>query len=150
MRWQEGRNHNKIKSHNRWVDDLQTGEQLYHRSPPTRVKVLSPTSGFTTWDPATGGGITRESDFEGQWDLIVGLQQDWRKERFHSWRAHTQQCVHQDPGEGAVTPQETEPDILATVGRSPAEVWGVVVVVVVAHRGDKDTGSRSSGKYSVA
>ncbi|XP_032458652.1 ras-related protein Rab-31 isoform X5 [Phocoena sinus] len=46
MRRQEGRNHNKSKSHNCWMGDSQTGEHLYHRSPPTGVKVLSPTSGF--------------------------------------------------------------------------------------------------------
>ena len=26
-----------------------------------------------------GLGILRESDFEGQWDLVAGLLQDWRK-----------------------------------------------------------------------
>ena len=49
VRWQEGCNHSKIKSHNCCVGDSQTGEHLYHRSPPTGVKVLSPTSGFATW-----------------------------------------------------------------------------------------------------
>ena len=53
--------------------------------------------------------------------------------------------MHRDPGEGAVTPGDTEPDLPATVGGSPAEA-GVAVV----HREDKDTGSRSSGKYSLA
>ena len=48
MRRYEGHNHNKIKSHNHWVGDSQTGEQLYHKSPPTGVKALSPTSGFPT------------------------------------------------------------------------------------------------------
>ena len=38
---------------------------------------------------ATGGGIPRESDFEGYRDLIGGLRQDWGKQRLHSWRAHT-------------------------------------------------------------
>ena len=52
--------------------------------------------------------------------------------------------MHWDPGEGAVTPGETEPDLPARVGGSPAEA-GVAVV----YRGDKDTGSRSSGKYSL-
>ena len=32
--------------------------------------------------------------------------------------------MHQDPGEGAVTPGETEPDLPASVGGSPAEVVG--------------------------
>ena len=34
--------------------DSQTGDQLYHRSPPTVVKVLSPTSGFPTWGSGNG------------------------------------------------------------------------------------------------
>ena len=42
MRRQEGRNHNKIKSHNCWVGDSQTGKHLYHRSPPTGANVLTP------------------------------------------------------------------------------------------------------------
>ena len=42
-------------------------------------------------------------------------------------------------------PQETEADLPASVGGSPAESGAAV-----AHRGDKDTGSRSSGKYSLA
>ena len=54
MRWQEGCNHNKIKSHNCWVGDSQTGEHLYHRSPPIAVKALSPTSGFPTWGSGNG------------------------------------------------------------------------------------------------
>ena len=44
---------------------------------------------------------------------------------------------------------ETEPDLPASVGGSPAEPgwgWGVAV----AHRGEKDTGSRIPVKYSLA
>ena len=66
VRQQEGRNHNKIKSHNRQVGDSQTGEQLYHRSPPTAVKVLSPTSGFPTWGSGQDqilGPILQEEEF---------------------------------------------------------------------------------------
>ena len=92
-----------------------------------------------------GGGIPRESDFEGYWDLIAGLRQNWEKQRLHSWRAHTKYCAHRDPGEGTVTPGDTEPDLPVCVGGSPAEAE-----VAVAHRGDKDTGSGSSGKYSLA
>ena len=54
MRQQEGHNQSKIKSHNLWVGDSQTGEHLYHTSPPTGVKVLSPTSGFPTWGSGNG------------------------------------------------------------------------------------------------
>ena len=124
MRRQEGHNHNKIKSHNCWVGDSQTGEHLQHRSPPTGVKVLSPTSGFPNWGSAMGGGIPKETDFEGQRDLIAGLRQDWGKQRLHSWRAHTKQCAHWDPGEKAATPQKTEPDLPASVGGSLAEAGG--------------------------
>ena len=42
-----------------------------------------------------------------------------------------------------MTPGETELDLPADVGGSPAEVGGVAV----SHREHKDTGSRSSGKY---
>ena len=49
-----GAQSHKIKSHNHWVGDSQTGEQLYHRSPPTGVKVLSRMSGFPTWGSSNG------------------------------------------------------------------------------------------------
>ena len=44
--------------------------------------------------------------------------------RLHSSRAHIKWCAHRDPGEGAVTPGETEPDLPASVGGSPAEAVG--------------------------
>ena len=124
VRRQEGCNHSKIKSHNCCVGDSQTGQHLYHRSSPTGVKVLSPHQVSQPGGLATGGGIPRESDFEGYWDLTAGLRQDWGKKRLHSWRAHTKQCAHQDPKEGAVTPGKTEPDLPASVEGSPAEAGG--------------------------
>ena len=39
------------------------------------MKVLGP------GDPAKGLEIPRESDFEGQWDLITALMQAWGKQR---------------------------------------------------------------------
>ena len=54
MRWYEGHNHSKVKSQNWWVGDSQTAEHLYHRSPPTGMKVVSPTSGFPTWRSGNG------------------------------------------------------------------------------------------------
>ena len=78
MRRQEGRNQSKIKSHNWWVGDSQTGKHLYRRSAPTGVKVLSPTSDFPTW----GSGNERRNsytEFEAYWKLIAG--QDWGKQR---------------------------------------------------------------------
>ena len=58
---------------------------------------------------------------------------------------HTQGSVRIGTlGEGAVTPQETEPDLPAGVGGSPAEAGGGC-----GSPRDKDTGSRSSGKNSL-
>ena len=59
-----------------------------------------------------GAGISRESDFEGQWDLITGLSQNCGKQRLHSWRAHKVFCSP-GPREGVVIPQETEPHLSA-------------------------------------
>ena len=68
-----------------------------------------------------GLGIPRQSDFEGQQDLITELPQDWRKETLGR---HKQNLVcTRTQGKGAVTPQETEPDLLLSVWGSPAEVW---------------------------
>ena len=120
MRRQERCNHNKIKSHNYWVGNSQTGEQLYHRSPPTGVKVLSPTSVFPTWGSGNGRRNSQRIDFEVQRDLIPGLQKNWGKQRLHSWRAQSNVRTRTQ-GEGAVTPQETESDLPASVGGSPAE-----------------------------
>ena len=47
-----------------------------------------------------------------------------------------------------MTPGETEPDLPASVGGSPAEAAGGESAV--AHHGDKDTDRRSSEKYSLA
>ena len=46
-----------------------------------------------------GLGIPRESDLEGQRDLIVRLLQGWGKQRLQSWRAQTKPGVHQDSEE---------------------------------------------------
>ena len=41
-------------------------------------------------------GVSRESDPEGQWDLIKGLSQDWGKQKLQSWRSQTKYCILQD------------------------------------------------------
>ena len=47
------------------------------------------------------------------------LAQDWETD---SGRAQ-QNLVHQDPGTGAVTPQEMVPDLPVSTQESPAEAW---------------------------
>ena len=65
--------------------------------------------------------ILRESDTEVQQNLIMGLQQDWGKQRFHSWKTQNLVCT-KIQGKGAVTPQRPESDISASsVGGSPVE-----------------------------
>ena len=72
---------------------------------------------------AQGLGIPRDSDFEGQHDLITGLPQDWDKQKLHSWRAQTKFCSYQDPGERSSDPTETEPGQPASVGGPFVEAW---------------------------
>ena len=51
-----------------------------------------------------GLGIPWESDLEDQWDLIIGLPEDWEKQRLQSWRVRTKFCTHQDPEERSSDP----------------------------------------------
>ena len=57
---------------------------------------------------------------------------------------HKVVCAYAPRGRSS-DPTETEPNLPASVGGSPAGVG-----VAVSHCEDKDTGSRSSGKYSLA
>lgn len=79
-------------------------------------------------DPTKGLGIPRESDLESQWDLIIGLLQDWGKQT--SLLEGAVSCALR-PREGAVTHrrldqkylQVEESPVEACVGRgSPQEV----------------------------
>ena len=90
------------------------------------MKVLKTTSGFPAWDLTKGLGIPRES--EGQRGLIIGLPQDWGKQRLQSWRAQIKSCMHQDPEERSSDPtaepvQETKPKLCASVEGFPVEAW---------------------------
>ena len=79
-------------------------KKKYQRSSLSVVKVLSPRQASQPGDLTNGWGIPRESDLEGQQDLIIGLPQDWEKQRSYCWRAQTKSCVHQDPGERSSDP----------------------------------------------
>ena len=76
-----------------------TGE-LYAIPTVVGNKVTEPgiTKNMTTlnWKYYTGVGSPEIKD---QWDLIIGLPQDWGRQRLHSWRAQTKRYMHQDPGE---------------------------------------------------
>ena len=73
-------------------------------------------------------GIPKDSDCEGQWDLITGLPHDMG-EIDSSLGAHKQNLAYtKTQGKGAVTPQETEPDLPAGVGEAwinSGSPWGL-------------------------
>ena len=48
---------------------------------------------------------------------VPELTQDWE---IDSWRAQTEPCMHQDPGERSSDPTR---DLLRSVQESPAEAW---------------------------
>ena len=63
------------------------------------------------------------SDLEDQQDLIRGLPQYWGKQT-PVLEGTDKICTHQETQrKGAVTPQETEPKLPASVGGCPVEAW---------------------------
>ena len=104
-----------------WADDPQTTELLYQINSHTVKKVLGPTADFPTW----GSGKWTESP------QVIWL---WRPVGF-DYRTYTglgkqtlgglkQNLVHTGTQQkGAVTPQETDPDLPVSVQESPVEVW---------------------------
>ena len=71
-------------------------------------------------DPAKGLGIPRESDFEGQRNLITELPQDRGKQRL--LEGTNKACAPRTQRKGAVAPPETE-NLPVSVWGSPAEAW---------------------------
>ena len=104
------------------MGNSQTGEQSDQRSSPTVVKVLAPRSGFPAWGSGKGTGNPQERDLEGQWDFITGLPQAWG-DQAPTLGGHKQNLARtRPPGQGAVTPEEAEPDLPASVRGPPAAV----------------------------
>ena len=87
------------------------------------MNVLNPTSGFPVWGHSKGTGNP-----QGIWPSgPVGF--DYRpsrglRETDSSFRGHKQNFAHtKTQRRGAVTPQEAEPKLPASVGGPPLEVW---------------------------
>ena len=89
------------------------------KSSHTVTKVLGPTIDFPTWDLAKGLRTPREFDFEGQWALITELPQHWGNR--DSWRHKQSLMCTRTQEKGAVTSQETEPDLPVSVQESLVE-----------------------------
>ena len=104
------------------VDDPQTAEQLYQRNSPTvKKKVLGPTTDFPTW------GSSKETENpQGIW-LWRPVGFDYRTFRAlgkHILRGHKQNlvCIRSQE-KGAVSSQESKPDLPMSVQESLAEAW---------------------------
>ena len=99
LQWDGRRSAIMIKSNpicTRWVTHKLENNNTKEVS-PLLWRFWTPLQASQTGNPSKGLGIPRESDLEGQWDLIIRLPQDWRYQRLQSWRAQTKYCTHQDP-----------------------------------------------------
>ena len=100
------------------VGDSQTGEQLYQRSSHTAVGVLGPMTDFTTWEYSKW---TENPQGIWLWKSAGFNCRTSTELRKQTLGGHKQNLVYTRIQEkGAVSPQETEPDL-------PVCAWGSLV-----------------------
>ena len=104
-----------------WTDDPQTGEQLCQRSSCSIAKILGPSTDFPTWDsckgPKTPQGIWLWRPVEFDYKISTGMGTE-------TLGGHKQSFVWTKSQEkGAVTPQETEPDLPVSRQESLVKTW---------------------------
>ena len=102
VRRREGCNQDKIESCTWWVGNPRLEN---HGSSPTGVRVLGSMSCFLLSLGAWQQEWESPESLWGPASLGCGTSTGPRN-RFHSWRAHTVSCVHQDPGEMSSHPTE--------------------------------------------
>lgn len=142
MRWQEGCNH-ITNSQTCWVDNLQTGKELYHRNSPMGVKILNPRSGSPTW--WSGNGRRRRKRIwlwkPGGFDCrtSTGLGET------ETLLLDGTQKVSCTPGSRGKKqwPHKSLGQVYLLVLEGLLQRWGVAA----AHCGYKDTSGGSSEKY---
>ena len=83
------------------MGNSQTGEQLYQEDHVLLRKFSAPQQTSQSGDPAKGLSIPRQSDFDGQWDLITELPKQWGNR--DSWRAQTKLMRTRSQKKGAET-----------------------------------------------
>ena len=87
---------------------------------PLLWRFWTPCQASQPGDPTKRLGIPRESDLEGQQDLIIGLPQDWRKQSLvleSTYKIY----VYQDQEKRSSDPTGDSPKLPAGVGGSPVE-----------------------------
>ena len=62
-----------------------------------------------------GLGVPSKSDLEDQWDLTIGLPQDWGNRDSSLGGQKPNLACTKTQGKGAMTPQETEPELPLTL-----------------------------------
>ena len=85
------------------------------------MKVPGSTREFPPWGSGRRTENPRGFDFEGQWDLMTELAQDWGNRFLEG--THKTLCAPGTRKKGAVTPRETEPDLPVSVQESSMEAW---------------------------
>ena len=117
-----GCSHDQIKPHTRWwvthrLENSNTKEVL-----ALLWRFWTPSQASQPGHPTKGLGFLRESGLQGQQDLIIGLPEDWGKQKHSSLREHKQNfACTKTHRRGAVTSQEPEPPLPASVGGPPVE-----------------------------
>ena len=144
MRQYKGRNHNKIKSHNCWVGDSQTGEHLYHGSPPTGWRLWAPPQasqpGVRQWE----GELLEYQTLRASGIWLQDFDRTGGK-RDSTLGGHTQSSVHIRTQGKEQWPHRRLNQTYLLVLEGLLQRQGLAV----SHGEDKDTGSRNSGKYSL-
>ena len=98
-------------------------------------------------DLGKGLGIPRGSDFEGQWDLIIGLLQGSGKQRLNSWEAQTNKILcAQRPREKQQWPHQRLNQTYLRVLEGLLWRCGLAA----AHCGDGGASSNSPGRGPLA
>ena len=113
-----------IKSHICRVGDSQAGENNTNEVLPPLWMFWTPRQVSQPGNPTKELGIPRESDFEGQRDLITRKYHRIGGNRDSSLEGYKQNLAWtKTQRKEAGTPHKTEPKLPISVGVSPLEVW---------------------------